>query len=202
VEATLFDTALSLLVPHAANLFGSGKEQGLLGSAHPNISPYDRFRTGDGEIFLGIVNRGQFVRFCEVIGRPDLAADPRFSDNVSRVHNRQALREEIERSIATATRADLCNRLMKNGVPAGPVNSMAEAISQPHAQHRQMEVRREHYHGLGVPVRLRDNPGQAGAAPRTFNADAAEILEQAGYSREEMAELVAAGAVSGKNFRV
>jgi crotonobetainyl-CoA:carnitine CoA-transferase CaiB-like acyl-CoA transferase len=93
VEATLFDTALSLLVPHAANLFGSGKEQGLLGSAHPNISPYDRFKTGDGEVFLGILNRGQFVRFCEVIGRNDLAADPRFAENALRIKHRQELRE-------------------------------------------------------------------------------------------------------------
>jgi crotonobetainyl-CoA:carnitine CoA-transferase CaiB-like acyl-CoA transferase len=201
VEATLFDTALSLLVPHAANLFGSGKEQGLLGSAHPNISPYDRFKTGDGEVFLGILNRGQFVRFCEVIGRNDLAADPRFTENSSRIKHRQELREEIERSIATTTRQDLCNRLMKNGVPVGPVNSMSEAISQPHAQHRQMEIRRENYHGLGVPVRLHDNPGEAGSDPRPFNADAAEILEQAGYSREEMAALVADGAVSAKNFK-
>ena len=200
VEATLFDTALSLLVPHAANLFGSGKEQGLLGSAHPNISPYDRFKTGDGEVFLGILNRGQFVRFCEVIGRNDLAVDPRFADNASRIKHRQELREEIERSIATTTRQDLCNRLMKNGVPVGPVNSISEAISQPHAQHRQMEIRREHYHGLGVPVRLKDNPGKAGSDPRPFNADAAEILQQAGYSREEMAALVADGVVSPKNF--
>src|ERR1700751_312705 len=84
VEATLFDTALSLLVPHAANFFESGKAPGLLGSAHPNISPYDRFKCGDGDIFLGILNRAQFERFCTTIGRPDLAADERFSANASR----------------------------------------------------------------------------------------------------------------------
>lgn len=202
VEATLFDTALSLLVPHAANLFESGKEPGLLGSAHPNISPYDRFKCGDGEIFLGIMNRGQFERFCTVIRRSELAADPRFSDNALRIQHRQVLREEIERSIGVMTRQDLCDRLMKSGVPAGPVNSVSEAISQPHAQHRQMKIFRAHYQGIGVPVRLHDNPGQAGSDPRPFNADAAEVLEQAGYSCDDMARLVAEGAVSSKNFTI
>jgi len=199
IEATLFDTALSLLVPHAANFFESGREQGLLGSAHPNIAPYDRFKCGDGEIFLGILNRGQFERFCATIDRADLASDPRFASNPSRIAHRQALREEIERSIGAMTRQHLCDGLMKNGVPAGPVNSIAEAISQPHAQHRQMEVRRGDYRGLGIPVRLRDNPGQAGAAPRPFNADAVAVLLEAGYSREEAAQFVAEGIVSNKN---
>jgi crotonobetainyl-CoA:carnitine CoA-transferase CaiB-like acyl-CoA transferase len=202
VEATLFDTALSLLVPHAANFFESGKEQGLLGSAHPNIAPYDRFKCGDGEIFLGILNNRQFERFCAVIARADLAADARFSSNASRIANRAALQAEIERSIGAMTRDHLCNALMKNGVPAGPVNSIAEAFAQPHAQHRQMEIRRDQYRGIGVPVRLADNPGQPGSAPRPFNADAVEVLLAAGYSREEVAELVTEGAVSGKNLDV
>jgi crotonobetainyl-CoA:carnitine CoA-transferase CaiB-like acyl-CoA transferase len=202
VEATLFDTALSLLVPHAANFFESGKEQGLLGSAHPNIAPYDRFKCGDGEIFLGILNNRQFERFCAVIARADLGADSRFSSNPSRLANRVALQAEIERSIGAMTRDHLCNALMKNGVPAGPVNSIAEAFAQPHAQHRQMEVSRKQYRGIGVPVRLADNPGQAGSAPRPFNADAVEVLLAAGYSREEVGELVAEGAVSGKNIDV
>ena len=199
VEATLFDTALSLLVPHAANWMHSNQVPGLLGSAHPNIAPYDRFKCGDGEIFLGILNRGQFERFCATIDRADLASDPRFASNPSRIAHRQALREEIERSIGAMTRQHLCDGLMKNGVPAGPVNSIAEAISQPHAQHRQMEVRRGDYRGLGIPVRLRDNPGQAGAAPRPFNADAVAVLLEAGYSREEAAQFVAEGIVSNKN---
>ena len=107
---------------------------------------------------------------------------------------------EIERSIGAITREQLCDALMKNGVPAGPVNSVAEAMSQPHTQHRQMEVRRDQYRGLGVPVRLTDNPGEAGSAPRPFNADAIEVLLAAGYSREEVTQLVAEGAVSKRNL--
>ncbi len=100
VEATLFDTGLSLLVPHAANWFQSGRAPRLLGSAHPNICPYDKFAAGDGEIFLGVANDGQFRKLCERIGRADLASDARFATNASRIQNRAALRDELEKSFA------------------------------------------------------------------------------------------------------
>ncbi|MDP3615178.1 MAG: CoA transferase, partial [Rubrivivax sp.] len=77
VEATLFDTGLALLVPHASNWFYSGRIPQRMGSAHPNIAPYDRYAAADGEVFLGVVNNGQFKRFCECVSRPDLASDPR-----------------------------------------------------------------------------------------------------------------------------
>jgi crotonobetainyl-CoA:carnitine CoA-transferase CaiB-like acyl-CoA transferase len=199
VEATLFDTALSLLVPHAGNLLESGKEPGLTGSAHPNISPYDRFKCADGEIFLGIMNRGQFERFCEAVERPDLISDTRFSSNALRIEHRQALREEIERAIGATNRSDLCSMLMAKGVPAGPVNSVSEAISQPHAQHRQMMVRRDEYQGIGLPVRLMRTPGEPGANPRPFNADARAVLRAAGYSAGEVEQLIADGVIPSKN---
>ena len=99
VEATLFDTALSLLVPHAANWLASGTTPGLLGSAHPNIAPYDKLSVSDGEIFIGIVNDGQFRRFCDHIGRPELCNDPRFEANSRRLGNREGLKAEIEHTL-------------------------------------------------------------------------------------------------------
>ncbi|XAH22938.1 CoA transferase [Xylophilus sp. GW821-FHT01B05] len=197
LEVTLFDTALSLLVPHAANYFQSGKVPGLLGSAHPNIAPYDRFRCQDGEIFLGIMNRGQFERFCTVVQQPALATDERFRDNALRIAHRDALKAEIERAISSQPRQALCDALMHAGVPAGPVNSVAEAFAQPHAQHRQMLVQREGYRGVGLPIRLRATPGAPGSNPRSFNADAASVLRGLGYSAAQLDGLVAAKAVPG-----
>src|SRR5690606_22376863 len=124
VEATLFDTALSLLLPHAANHLASGATPGLLGSAHPNIAPYDKFSAGDGEIFIGIVNDGQFRRFCRHIARHELADDPRFNCNRQRLANRDALRIEIESALAARDGAALCDELMRIGVPASVVNSV------------------------------------------------------------------------------
>jgi len=195
VEATLFDAALSLLVPHAANYFQSNDEPGLLGSAHPNIAPYDRFKCRDGEIFLGIMNRGQFERFCAVADRPGLAADERFLDNARRIAHRQALRQEIERALGHRPRAELCEALMRAGVPAGPVNSVSEAFAQPHATHRRMAVRQGGYRGIGLPVRLEATAGAAGSSPRPFNADAVCVLQDLGYGADEIGRLFSARIV-------
>lgn len=202
VDVTLFDTALSLLVPHAANYFASGKEPGRLGSAHPNISPYDRFRCGDGEIFLGITNKKQFDRFCAVIKRPDLACDPRYLSNALRVEHRQVLRREIEQSILVWTRSELCNTLMRNGVPAGPVNSISEALSQPHAAYRGMTVERAGYRGIGIPIQLQKTPGHPGANPSSFNADVISVLKEAGYTEADIEQHHADRVIPKKDIRI
>lgn len=201
VEATLFDAALSLLVPHAANYFQSKQEPGLLGSAHPNIAPYDRFRCGDGDIFLGIMNRGQFERFCAVVDRPGLAADVRFGDNALRIAHRAVLREEIERAIGHWQRRTLCDALMRAGVPAAPVHSVSEAFAQPHVAHRRMQVERDGYGGIGLPVRLHATPGTPGCDPRPFNADAVRVLEHIGYGPADIDRLMAHGIVPAPGVR-
>lgn len=169
VESTLFDTALSLLVPHAVNWMQSGATPGLLGSAHPNIAPYDRFQTRDGQVFLGILNDGQFRKFCAAIGKPALSEHPHYADNAERLSHRDALRNEIEGVLANWEKASLCDTLMKLGVPAGPVNTVPEALQQAHALHRNMVVKNKEYQGLGVPIRLSETPGTPGSPPPGFN---------------------------------
>jgi crotonobetainyl-CoA:carnitine CoA-transferase CaiB-like acyl-CoA transferase len=180
VEATLFDTALSMLVPHASNWLHSGRVPGLLGSAHPNISPYDKFKAGGGELFLGVLNDGQFRRLCERLSRQDLFDDARFTSNARRLENRAALRKELERTFATYEVETLCRDLMASGVPAGPVHNVEQAFAQPHAAHRQMLVERDGYRGVGVPLKLSATPGRPGRRPPRFNEHAEEILAQAG----------------------
>ena len=189
VEATLFDTALSLLVPHAANWLCSDRAPGLLGSAHPNISPYDKFKAGSGELFLGVLNDGQFRRLCERISRKDLFDDPRFKSNAKRVENRDVLRRELEKTFAAFEVEALCKDLMANGVPAGPVHNVAQAFAQPHAAHRQMLVEREGYRGVGVPLKLSETPGRPGRRPPLFNEHAEEVLREAGCRQDEINEL-------------
>ena len=133
VDVTLFDTALSLLVPHAANWLSSGRTPGRLGSAHPNIAPYDKFAAGDGELFLGIVNDGQFRRFCRQVKREDLLEDPRFVTNAARLQHAAVLRSEIERTLASFKVEDLCHDLMRSGVSDDHLASVIEARSQPNS---------------------------------------------------------------------
>src|SRR5258708_25283575 len=89
VDCSLYDTAIALLHPHAPNWFASGVTPKLTGSAHPSISPYEKFMTGTGEMFLGVVNDGQFAKLCRFLGREDLLA--RFARNAPRLENRAGL---------------------------------------------------------------------------------------------------------------
>lgn len=172
IDATLYDTALSLLVPHASNWMQSGKTPQLLGSAHPNIAPYDSFQASDGAVFLGILNDVQFSKFCQRIQRPGLASDTRFASNAARLANRDALRAEIEAAFAGFQKDELCRQLMAEGIPAAPVNSVPEALAHPHTLHRGMRVEQSGYHGLGLPIRLHRSPGAPGAKPPRFDEHA------------------------------
>jgi len=198
VEVTLFDTALALLVPHAANWLCSGRTPGLLGSAHPNIAPYDKFRAGDGELFLGIVNDGQFRRFCRRIEREDLLEDPRFRTNAERLRHVDALRGEIERTLSRFEVGDLCRDLMQSGVPAGPVNTVPQAFEHPHAAHRQMLADQDGHRAPGVPVKLGLTPGRPGRRPPRFGEHARQILAEAGLQQDAIDELFATGVLAGK----
>ncbi len=189
VDCSLYDTAMALLHPHAANWFASGVTPKLTGSAHPSISPYEKFATGTGEMFLGVVNDGQFAKLCRFIGREDLLADPRFSSNGPRLENRAQLRKELEKAFAQEGAGPLCERLMAAGVPAGPVHSVPQALQHPHTAARQMVVEKDGYRGLGVAVKLGRTPGSVRRAPPGFGADTREVLLAAGLSDAEIRKL-------------
>ncbi|CAM4418166.1 CaiB/BaiF CoA transferase family protein [Bordetella pseudohinzii] len=193
VEATLFRTALSLLVPHAANWMHSGKAPGLLGSAHPNIAPYDKFACRDGLVFLGIVNDRQFRRFCERLGLHALKDDARYASNAARLAHRDSLRVAIESALATREWQALCQELMRAGVPAGPVNTVPEAFEQAHAA--DMRLHAQDYHGIGPPVALARTPGQPGGAPPRYAQHTEEILTEAGLGPERIARLRDSGVL-------
>ena len=202
VEATLFDTGLSLLVPHAANWLQSGNAPRRLGSAHPNIAPYDKFRAGDGEVFLGVGNDGQFRRLCEVLGEPALASDPRFATNASRVEHRDALRTALERALGHRVSADVCRALMAAGVPAGAVHDIPHALLQPHAAHRGMLVQDDGYRGVASPVKLSRAQTIATRRPPRFAEHADAILAESGCTTDEINALRSSGTVPDRRLRV
>jgi crotonobetainyl-CoA:carnitine CoA-transferase CaiB-like acyl-CoA transferase len=189
VEATLFDTALSLLVPHAANWMYSDQVPGLLGSAHPNIAPYDKFQCQDGLVFLGILNDRQFAKFCTVMELQQLIDDPRFATNAARLQHRDDLRQQIEVALSGWKREEVCSALMRKGVPVGPVHTVLEAFTQPHAEHRGMKVSSDGYRGIGVPVRLSQTPGRPTGSPPRFGQHAREVLEEAGLDERQIHHL-------------
>jgi len=201
VEAVLFDTGLSLLVPHAANWFASDRAPRLLGSAHPNICPYDKFKAGDGEIFLGVANDNQFRKLCERLGRLDLGDDPRFLTNASRLAHRDALKAELEATFALHQVDALCRDLMRIGVPAGPVNTVPQALTQAHAAHRGMVVSEGDYRGVGTPVKLSQSSANPTRRPPRFGEHADEIMAAAGCDDDEIARLRKTGVLHDRPSR-
>jgi crotonobetainyl-CoA:carnitine CoA-transferase CaiB-like acyl-CoA transferase len=141
VDMALFDTQLSVLANQGLNYLVSGSSPKRMGNAHPNIVPYQVFPASDGNIVIASGNDGQFARLCAILGIPDLAGHPDYATNKDRVRNRQALCGLIAGLTGRRTRASLLAELEAAGVPAGPINSVAEALEDPQAVHRGMTLR-------------------------------------------------------------
>ncbi|HYM04011.1 MAG TPA: CoA transferase [Stellaceae bacterium] len=196
VEATLYDSAVGLLHPYAANWFLSQKPPKRTGNAHPNVAPYDQFRTNTKPIFLAVGNNRQFARLCAEIGRPDLAEDARFRDNKDRTTNRPALRQVLEAALAAFDGEALTTRLLDRGVPCGVVQDLPGALSHPHTKHRNMIYERGAYRGVGNPVKMSRTPPALHRTPPRFGEANREVLRQAGMSDAEIDRLIKVGVVA------
>ncbi len=197
VDVSLFDSGVALLHPQAANWFLSGKTPVPMGNAHPNISPYDKYRTATCEIFLAVGNDRQFARLCADMGCSDLAADERFATAPARNVHRDALRQVLEPLFEKIDGKAFCDRLLRQGVPAAPVLDVAEVMNHPHTRHSAMVAELDGYRGTGIPVKFGRTPGAVRRRPPRFGESSAEILAEAGYDAEEVAALLASGVVLG-----
>jgi len=129
VSINLLSSVLAGMTNQTSSTLATGKSPARLGNAHPSIAPYETFKTSDGVVAIAVGNDRQFVALCQQLGQPALAEDPRFSTNTERVAHRTELKTLIEAVTATRDAASWAERLMKAAVPAGKVNSIAEAIS-------------------------------------------------------------------------
>ncbi|MEC9344225.1 MAG: CoA transferase, partial [Pseudomonadota bacterium] len=123
-------------------------------NAHAAIVPYQTFHAADGLLVLAVGNDGQFARTCKVLGRQEWVTDSRFATNEARVENREVLVPLMEPVIAAWKRADLLAALEASGVPAGPVNTLAEAIADPQFIARELRVETDGIAGLRAPIRM------------------------------------------------
>jgi crotonobetainyl-CoA:carnitine CoA-transferase CaiB-like acyl-CoA transferase len=154
VDVSLYDSALSVLHPYAANFFYSGRIPQRVGNAHSNISPYDNYETKTGPIFLAVANDRQFRKMAELLGVPALAEDPRFRTNADRLRSHQTLKAELESLLASRDRDELAELLIRNGVPCGPVRTIDQAFAHPHTAHRGMMLQIGDYKGTGAPIKM------------------------------------------------
>jgi formyl-CoA transferase len=184
LDMTLYDTAISMLFPHAANYFLSGKHPTITGNTHSNLSPYDVFPTRTCKVFIA--------------GGND-ATDPRFANNSGRLENKHALRDEFSPAMAEWDGEELAETLMRAGAPAGPVLETHEVVAHPHTIHRQMTVDIDGFRTLGNPIKMSRTPPQAARRrPPRFGQDTRAVLAEAGYSDTEIDALISAGAAFDK----
>jgi formyl-CoA transferase len=195
VEATLYDTAVSLLHPQSANWLQSGQTPRLSGNAHSNIVPYDKFPTQTCEVFLGIGNNGQWKKLCEFLGHPDMASEPRFATNADRFRHRDELRALLEAHLQEVDGEQLCHDLLAAGIPAGAVRAIPQVLTAPHTLHRDMVVQAEGVPGIGIPVKLSRTPGRAHSAPPRFGQHTRELLTEHGYGAATIDALIARGSI-------
>lgn len=194
IEVTLFDTALGMLHPHTSNALNGG-QSARTGNGHPNIVPYDLFPTRGGKLFVAVGNDRQFARLCEVIGKPALAADPRFLRNSDRVLNRDVLRAELSEQLAGLDSQELFRQLMAVGVPCAPMLSVEQALAMEHTATRQMSAAIGQYRVTGIPIKLERTPGALRLPPPGVGEHSQEILRRFGFNDAEIGAALEAGAV-------
>ncbi len=189
LDMTLHDCGMALLHPQAANFFLSGKRPLPMGNPHPNLAPYEKYPTKTCEIFVASGNDGQFTKMCEALGKPELGRDPRFIKNADRLVNRPALMAEFAPLLADQDGHELCIKLLKMGLPAGPVLFVDQSMAAPHTEVRQMVTELDGYRGLGTPIKLSRTPGGTRRKPPRYSEHADEVLGEFGFHADEIAEM-------------
>lgn len=182
VSVSLFDAGVAALVNQAANHLLGGEVPGPMGSAHPNIAPYESLRARGGPLVLAAANDGLFARACEVLGRRELADDPRFARNADRVRNRAALRELLEDALATRRPEEWVRRLTEAGVPAAPVRDLAAVFGSDEGRAAIQEIE-DPVRGLlrlvRSPIRLDGRSETAERPPPLLGEHTGEVEEEA-----------------------
>ena len=195
IDMALFDSALALMHPHTANYYLE-KTPRPSGNAHPNISPYDKFKTNSCDIFLGVGNDRAFQRLCEQLDLNETAHDPRFRTNADRVANRLELTEILERALAGRDGEQVATELLKQGVPAGPVLDTGAALAQAQTQARKMQTGVDDYQGVASPLKLSRTPGRkTPGKPPALGEHTQELLREHGYNDDEIKDLVTSNVV-------
>lgn len=200
VDTSLYEAGIIHTCWQSAITLATGNPPGPMGSAHPLSAPYQAFPTADGWIVLGASNQANWLRLVEVLGAPELAADPRFRENADRMRHLAELEAELTRHFRTRTTADWLHRLEQAGVPAGPVHDIRQMLEDPQTLARQMRVKVPHSRlgevdTLGLPVKLSRTPGGPVRGAPLYGEHSREVLTELGYSAEEIEALVASGAV-------
>ena len=207
VDIGLVDSLVSTLTYQAMIYFATGRSPVRMGTRHPSIVPYECFEAKDGYVNIGVANDKHFGLLCRTLGFPDLASDQRFATGPGRVANYDELRPIIAAAVGRLTRTEVMKLLGDSGIAVGAVNTVAEALEDPHLHAREMVAELTHpeygpLRYLGIPIKLSDTPGRLGNAPPLFGEHNREVLRDLGFSDDAIAAFEQDGVTRAASQRV
>ena len=201
IDVPLYDSQVAWLANQNLNYLVGGRVPGRMGTAHPNLVPYQAFATSDSDLMLAVGNDRQFADLMRCLGREELAQDRRFAHNAARIENRDELVAIIGNVLRRETTDYWLGKLSERGVPAGPINDVAEVLSNDFAAERRLV--RSIRNGAGDDVPLVSNPIDFSATPAVYTRappllgeHTEEVLrEWLGYSAETVGVLRTKAAI-------
>lgn len=189
LDMALLDTQVAVLANQALNFQVGGTAPRRMGNAHPNIVPYQVFACVDGHVVIACGNDGQFRRLCAALSCPTLADVPAYATNAGRVAARETLVPALAAVVQRFTRLEILERLEAVGVPAGPINSVADVMSDPQVLARQMAIAQDQplaeagsVPGVRSPLMMDGQPCVARRPPPALGEHTAEILAEIGWT--------------------
>ena len=200
IDVSLFESALALSIWETAELWATGKTPGPVGSAHRMSAPYQKLRTADGHVVVGANNERLWKSLCSVIGRPELETDARFATNTVRMRHLEELTAELESAMSQRGTQEWMELFLDVGLPAAPIHDYAQVCADPHAIARNMVVTMDHptegtVRGLGIPIKMSGTPGEIRRPAPLLGAHTDEILQEAGFTDEQISAFRETGAV-------
>ena len=180
IDMSLMDVATAFMANQAMNFLTTGKAPERIGNAHQNLTPYQVFDCSDGWIIIATGNDGQYQRLCKLLGLEDLAFAPEYLTNANRIENRTELTRRLTEATQQRSKADMLAACEAEGVPAGPINDLAEVFDDPQVQARDMQLDLDGVPGVRPPFRFSD-------AEISFDRPAPKLGEDdhiTGFSKE------------------
>ena len=190
IDASLYEAGVAFSIWDISEYWGTGRVPHRLGTANRMAAPYEALRAKDGYFVIGANNDRLWLRLCEVINRPDLAANPSYKTNADRLGNREGLAADLEKTFLTQDRDHWVSLLLKAGVPAGPISDYAEVFASDHARAREMKMTVAHpvegaVPNIGFPVKLMGTPQQIRRPPPLLGEHNDEIFAELGIAESE-----------------
>ncbi|MFZ6875604.1 CaiB/BaiF CoA transferase family protein [Undibacterium sp. Di27W] len=197
IDMALLDVQVSMLANMNMNYLASGNAPKRWGNAHPNIVPYQTFATADGHIIVAAGNDGQYKKFVQIGGLPELADDPRFSTNPQRVEHRDVLVPVLAEMVKRKTKQEWISLLEEAGVPCGPINTLKEVFEDPQVLAREMQINLPHPTAgqvklVASPMKLSATPVTYPSAPPLLGQHTQAVLATVlGYDEQQLQALTA-----------